>query len=259
MHVYSHKQKKKKQRYNDFLLEARFWETFVSLFILHCSSQSVSLLLLSISILFIFQSSKVCNIYWALLWSHGLRSGLILFSSTRDKPRSYPHQANALALRVGPPPLCETSHHRPHVQVVLIDFPKKLSGSWPEVTESKRDELWILIRQPCPRVHLWATNSGSTQQTAASAWFFKRLLNLFTQIVCFVFRDRVSRFPDGTQMFYVAEDRLKLFLIALLLPPKGWDDKVAPPRLFYMVLGSECRALCVSELSTNWAIAPTHC
>lgn len=70
-------------------------------------------------------------------------------------------------------------------------------------------------------------------------------------MVCFVFRDRVSCFPGGTQIFYAAEDRLTLFLIALFLPPRGWDDKVGPPRLFYVVLGSECRALCVSEHSTN--------
>lgn len=54
MHVYPHKQKKKKQKYNDILLEARFWETFIYLFILYYSSQSVLLILLSISILCIF-------------------------------------------------------------------------------------------------------------------------------------------------------------------------------------------------------------
>lgn len=69
MHVYPHKQKKTKQKYNDFLLEARVWETFISMFILYYSPQSVLLILLSISILFVFQCSKVCNIYWALLWA----------------------------------------------------------------------------------------------------------------------------------------------------------------------------------------------
>lgn len=72
MHVYPHKQKKTKQKYNDFLLEAIFWETFISMFILYYNSQSVLLILLSISILFVFQSSKVCNIYWALLWATDL-------------------------------------------------------------------------------------------------------------------------------------------------------------------------------------------
>lgn len=105
--------------------------------------------------------------------SHGLISGLILFFSTRDGPRPYRCQANTLALNVSPPPLCETSHYWPHEQVGLIDFPKKLSDSLSKVTESKKDKLWILIRQPCPRVHPWATNSGRAQQTAARVWFFK--------------------------------------------------------------------------------------
>lgn len=72
MHMYPHKQKKKKQKYNDFLLEARFRETFISLFILYYSFQSLLLILLSISILCIFQSSKMSNIYWALLWAMDL-------------------------------------------------------------------------------------------------------------------------------------------------------------------------------------------
>lgn len=59
MHVYPHKQNKKKQKYNDFLSEEIFWETFISMFILHYSSQSVLLILLSISILLLLYTCRV--------------------------------------------------------------------------------------------------------------------------------------------------------------------------------------------------------
>lgn len=128
------------------------------MFILHYSSQGVLLILVSISILF-FRAVK-CVIFTEHFCESQTQKWFNFIFGTRDGPRSYRCLASALALNVSPPPLYETSHHWPHVQEGLIDFPKKLSGRLSKVTESKRDELWILIRQPCPRVHPWATNPG---------------------------------------------------------------------------------------------------
>lgn len=79
--------------------------------------------------------------------------------------RSYPCQANDLALSLTSskctlvlPHSVKQVRHQPHVQVGLTDFPKKHGGSLPK--EERKDKLWILIRQPCPGVHLWASNPG---------------------------------------------------------------------------------------------------